>query len=99
MSDVKLEVYDPSGGLTIEELRAPRLDILEGKTICELTTGSFEYDKTSPVIREALQKRFPTAKFIPYTELPIGIAPIDSDKTADMVKAKGCQAVIVGNAG
>jgi len=101
---VTLEVFDPSGAVEVTQLHAPRLDTLEGKTICELSNGSWEVDRTFPYIRELLQKMYPTVKMIPYTEFPYGSGTkgehlIDDDEVAGMVKEKGCDAVIVGNSG
>lgn len=104
---VTLRLYDPSGAFEVRQVFAPRLSDLNGKTICELSDGQWEDNRTFPVIRESLQGLFPTAKIIPYTEFPHessgsasgGGFAIDLDSTANMVKQKGCQAVIVGNAG
>ena len=73
---VELEVYDPCGAIRVTELHARRLDTLAGKTICEVSNGSWEDDRTFPVIRELLKKAYPTAKFIPYPEFPVGTTPI-----------------------
>ncbi len=97
---VTLEVYDPTGAVEVTRLFAPRIDTLEGKTICELSDMIWQYDRTFPLIRSLLQKQFPTAKFVPFSEFPE--APTDeaaAKKVAASIKAKGCQAVIVGNAG
>ncbi len=99
VGSVTLEVLNPTGAAEITHLHAPRLDTLAGKTIGELWNRSFRGDSTFPLIREALQRQFPGVKIIPYTEFPVGVTEIDSDKTADLIKQKGCQAVIVGNAG
>ena len=103
---VTLEVYDPTGASEVTQLLAKRLDTLEGKTICELSGDAWEPKRTFPVIRGLLQKKYPTAKIIPYTEFPHGMVSgggyvfeIDSDRVAAQVKERGCQAVIVGNAG
>ncbi len=99
---VKLEVYDPRGAYEVTQLFAPRLPDLTGKTICELSNGGWQFDRTFPAIRQLLQKQFPTAKFIPYTELPEIASVVDAAsfaETAKQLKAKGCQAVIVGNSG
>jgi hypothetical protein len=45
-----------------------------------------------------LQELFPTAKFIPYTEFPMGNEAIDSEKAAGLVARAGAHAVIIGNA-
>ena len=104
---VTLRLYDPSGAFEVRQVFAPRLNDLNGKTICELSDGQWEDNRTFPVIRESLQRLFPTAKIIPYTEFPHessgsasgGGFAIDLDSTANLVKQKGCQAAIVGNAG
>jgi hypothetical protein len=96
---VTLKVYDPTGLLEINQFHAPRLDTLEGKTICEISDLIWRDTETFPIVRSLLQNRFPTAKIIPYTELPAGKYFIDSEDTVKAVKAKGCQAIIAGNAG
>lgn len=96
---VVFELYDPTGGFEVTQLHAPRLDSLHGKTICELSDDSWQAHRTFPAVRELLQRMYPTAKMIPYTEFPVGTGEIDTAKAADIVKKKGCQAVIVGNAG
>jgi hypothetical protein len=96
---VTLELYNPSGAFEVSQLFSKRLDTLAGKTICELSNGSWEDDRTFPYIRALLQKTYPTAKFIPYTEFPVGTAVIPYPEVAALAKSKGCDAVIVGNAG
>ncbi len=93
------QVFDPTGAMEITQLHAPRLDTLAGKTICELSNDSWQAHRVLPAVREQLKTRFPSAKFIPYTEFPQGNPGIDNEKTAELVKAKGCQAVVIGNAG
>ncbi len=95
---VTLEVYDPTGAFEVTQLFAPRLDSLEGKTICEISDNLWETQRTFPLIRSLLQKQFPTAKFIPYDQLPAATTDAAS-KLGDAVKKAGCQGVIVGNAG
>lgn len=93
-----LEVFNPSGLVGSTRPHAPRLSELNGKTICELSNKSWEYQRTFPVIRELLQKQFPDATFVPYTEFPQDTYEIDVDNIGEIVKNKGCQAVIGGNA-
>ena len=98
-SPVTLEVFDPTGGYEITKLHPARLNTLEGKTICEISVGgAWQYDRTFPLIRELLQNKYPTAKFIPYTEFPVGAVWPDK-KTLNLIKEKGCQAAIIGNGG
>lgn len=101
---VTLKVYNPTGAFEVTQTFSPRLEDLNGKTICELSNDSWEHNRTFPVITQLLQRLFPTAKIVDYNQLPSGMttvstAGIDSDSTAAAVKAAGCQAVIVGNAG
>jgi hypothetical protein len=105
---VKLKVFNPASRVTVSTKNAPRLDTLNGKTICELwATGHWAGEKTFPVIRELLRKRFPDVKIVPYTEFPFkerGFSTRESyeayfGKMGDLLKPKGCDAVIVGNGG
>lgn len=98
-SRVTLEVYDPCGALDTTQVHAPRLESLAGKTICEVSNASWEDKRTFGRVRELLQKRFPDLKIIPLTEFPSGVHYVDVDNIGDLVKAKGCDAAIVGNAG
>jgi len=70
-------VYDPTGSAEVTQLFAPRLADLNGKTICEVSNDSWEAQRTFPLIRALLQKQFPTAKIIPYTEFTHGNIPIN----------------------
>ncbi len=96
---VTLEVYDPTGAMEVTELHAPRLDALDGKTICQLSNDSWQAHRVLPEVQRLLHERFPSAKFIPYSEFPVGNDGIDNDKTADLVAKRGCQAVVIGDAG
>jgi hypothetical protein len=97
---VALEVHDPTGAFEVTLLHAARLDTLEGKTICEVTNGSWEDKRTFPLIEELLKRQFPTIKIIPHTEFPSGTNVINVQADlGEIVKEKGCDAVIVGNAG
>jgi hypothetical protein len=96
---VAFEVYSPTGAIEITQLFSPRLSNLDGKVICELSNDSWETHRTFPAIRDHLQRRFPTAKIIPYTEFPQGKMELENaEDIGDMILKKGGQAVIVGNA-
>jgi hypothetical protein len=96
---VTLEVYNPNGSFQITQTFAPRLADLNGKTICEITNGSWEADRTFPRIRQLLQRQFPTAKLVPFEQFPVLDTKVDIPGLEDAVKKAGCQAAIVGNAG
>ncbi len=96
--NIEIEVYGPSGATEERHLYAPRLDTLSGKTIGEVANADWEFDTTFAKIRGVLQKRFSDIKFVPYTEFPMGVRQIEVENIGELVKAKGCDAVIVGNA-
>ncbi len=95
---VTLEVFNPSGGKQITYTFAPRLDTLDGKTICEVATYDNEWQsyRTFAVISDFIKKQYPTAKILDYNNFPNWREDATIGK---QLKAKGCQAVIVGNAG
>ena len=49
---------------------APRLDTLEGKTICGLYNGTpqYHFDQTWPLIQELLSKKYSDIKFVGWEE-------------------------------
>ncbi len=98
-SPVTLTVYDPTGAFEVTQTFAPRVADLNGKTICEVSNDGWEAPRTFPLVASLLQKQFPTAKIVTYDQFPVGIMQIDVNNIGDLVKAKGCQAVVVGNAG
>jgi len=99
------EVVTPRGVSATKMITmAPRLDTLEGKTICMVSNGLFKHEVTFPVIEDLLKKKYPTAKVIPYTEMPLSHSPGDLSSKATTslmaaMKEKGCNAVIGGNGG
>lgn len=96
---VMFQVLNPCGAVgSSQGVYATRLPNLAGKTIGMLSNKLGEADRILPFIRELLQKQFPTANIIPHTEFPQGGDRIDSTEIVQIVKSKGCQAVIVGNA-
>jgi hypothetical protein len=97
-SPVTLSVSDPSGGIEVSQLFSPRLSDLNGATICEVSNGMWESARTFPLISQLLQKQFPTAKIVSYDQFPTAATAVNQ-KLIDAVKAAGCQAVIIGNAG
>ena len=95
---VTLQVHNPTGLLEVVQSHAARLGDLNGRTIGELSNGLWDDYRTFPFLRKQLQKRFPRLKIVPYTEFPIGSVEIDKDSVTQMLLAKGCEAVITGNA-
>ncbi|MFC1976875.1 hypothetical protein ACFLWS_01200 [Chloroflexota bacterium] len=93
-----LDVFNPTGATEITTSHAPRLDTLEGKTIYILSNDSWQAHRTLPLIGDLLQERFPTATIVHNTEPTTGAEVVDSDEMADLVKEKGGQAAIIGNA-
>ena len=107
--DAQLKVVSPLGTEVGEQKTplAPRLDTLNGKTVCEIWNGGFKADVMFPIIEQMLRERYPTVRMIPFTEFPtVTIASLGSAKKAETLEAvraallaKGCDAVITGNGG
>jgi hypothetical protein len=95
-----LTLFDPTGGQAITHLFAARLPDLNGKLIAELAVDPTKWQphRTMPFIQELLKKQFPTIRFIPMQESPMGLQ-INDDKVIKMVAARKPDAVIIGNAG
>ncbi len=98
---VTLTLYNPTGAFEVTQTFAPRVADLNGKTICEVSNDSWEDKRTFPLITSLLQKQFPTAKFITSENFAHGSnnITVETSGLGKQVKDKGCQAVIVGNAG
>jgi len=95
------DVFPPYGVPTIESLQpAPRLDTLDGKTICGIG-GSFHGEETFPVIADLLAKKYPTAKFVPNAVLNEEVTSDweakDPELIARLMEKHECDALIVGN--
>ena len=95
---VQLEFYDPSGALEITQPHAPRLDAIAGKKIGIVTNEQWQAFRTLPLIKSLFEKDFPDVEILPLDAYPQGNALIGEEKTAQMVKDSGVDAVIIGNA-
>jgi hypothetical protein len=101
----KLNVVSPVGlPLVKPATAAKRLETLEGKTIGEIWNGDFKGDVTFPIIREALQRRFPSLRFVPFNKFPYSHVSDNASKQrerasliATLAKENACDAVITGN--
>lgn len=100
-SGVTIEVLDPSGAFEVKTLNAPRLPTLEGKTVCFLSDNEWQAWRTFPLLADLLKKQFPTIKIVSWEEFPRDgdHGYPDFDKNPGLLKSKGCDAVILGNAG
>jgi hypothetical protein len=96
----KLTLLNPTGAQEITHLFAKRLPDLNGKVIAELAVDPTKWQphRTMPCIEDLLKKQFPTLRFIPMQEFPMGIQ-ISEDRVIKMVAARKPDAVIIGNAG
>jgi hypothetical protein len=101
------KVVSPLGESTAKTTAmAPRLDTLDGKTVCMVWNYAFKADVTLPAIAEELKKKYPGIKIVPYTAMPLAPLPEapgtpkkESEALQAAYKAKGAQAVIAGNGG
>lgn len=81
---------------------APRLDTLEGRTICELWNNMFLGNVTFAIIEELLAKNYPGVKFVPYAKFGSTHGADEVKNVAALPKKLseyGCNAVISGNGG
>lgn len=100
----KLSVVSPAGLPAVQASRpAPRLADLNGTTIAEVWNGVFKGDVVFPLVREALQRRYPGVRIIPYTEfhhLPGSDVPSEQRALVTQLLAQartqGAHAVITG---
>ncbi len=98
------EIVRPTGKVTVKATTpAPRVDTLNGKTICEVYNDMFRGDRTFPKIRELLKKQYQNVNIVPYSEFPsLEVAGIIEDKLKDLsakLKQKQCDVLIAGNGG
>ena len=106
----KLRVVSPLGE-SIGEIGslAPRIETLDGKTVCEIWNGAFDGKVTFPIIEEMLRKCYRGVNIVPWTEFPlttIASGTMGGAKQSEIledVKLKllrnKCDAVITGNGG
>ena len=97
---VNLTLLDPTGAQEISHLFAACLSDLNGKVIAELAVDPTKWQphRTMPYIEELLKKQYPTIRFIPMQEFPMGIQ-VSEERVIQMVAARKPDAVIIGNAG
>ena len=95
---VKLEFYDPSGTMEIDQSHAPRLASLEGKRIGIVSNDQWQAYRMLPMIKGWLEEDFAGAEVLPLDAFPVGSAFIGTEETAELVKQSGVDAVIIGNA-
>lgn len=93
------EVLNPVGEPGAKrETPASRVHDLNGKTIGQVSNAMFQAEAVLAAVGDLIKKRYPTAKVIPWTELPLIEAMGDVDKGAkklsEALRQKGCDAVI-----
>lgn len=94
------EVLWPRGEKTVEvSALAPRLDDLNGKTVCQLWDYLFRGDEIFPMLETALRERYPDIKFVRYEEFGSTHGGDERDvmrALPDKLKKLGADAVISG---
>lgn len=99
MDGERFEVVSPVG--RNDTSRAPgaeRMSSLEGKTICAVSNNRFRADVVLAKFGELLKARFPTANYVPWTEMPtieaMGDVEADARALRDAYLRHGADAVI-----
>ncbi|MFC1941357.1 hypothetical protein ACFLWL_03030 [Chloroflexota bacterium] len=96
----EIEVVWPSGKRAqLPQPLAPRLDTLEGKTICGLYNGAYHFDQTWPLIQQLLSGKYPGIKFVGWEEFGNYFGK-EEESLLEALPAKlkhyGCDAVVSG---
>ena len=95
---VTLEFHDPSGAIEVKQPFAPRVAALEGKRIGFVSNDQWQAYRMLPLLKQLLEADFAGIEVLPIDAFPQGNALIGSEKTAELVKASGVDAVVIGNA-
>jgi len=100
MSDGNYSVVWPRSERTVAHSElAPRLDSLEGKTVCQLWDYLFRGDEIFPIIERELAGRYPGINFVPYSEFGSTHGDDEREIVANLprrLEALGADAVISG---
>ena len=95
---VTLEFHDPSGTIEVKQPHAQRLGTLAGKRIGFVSNEQWQAYRMLPKLKALLEADFPGIEVLPIDAFPQGNAVIGSEETVALVKARGVDAVIIGNA-
>jgi hypothetical protein len=95
---ITLEFHDPSGISEIKQPHAPRLPALERARIGFVSNEQWQAYRMLPRLKALLEADFPGIDVLPIDAFPQGNAVIGSEDTAALVKQRGVQGVIIGNA-
>jgi len=106
MVDKIFDVVSPIGDPSVDMIKmAPRLDTLNGKTVCFVRNDGFRYEQTFPVIEKLLKAKYPSIKIISYDDMPVSVAATATNDSkgevqmAAALKKYKADAVISGNGG
>lgn len=95
---IGLEFHDPSGVIEVKQPHAPRVSTLEGKRVGFVSNEQWQAFRMLPKLKALLEANFRGIEVLPIDAFPQGNAVIGSEETAELVKASGVDAVIIGNA-
>jgi Asp/Glu/hydantoin racemase len=94
----KFEIFDPTGNIEVRQPHAARLASLSGKRIGFLTNEQWQAYFALPILKSLIENDFSDAKVLPVDAFPKGNDQIRLSATAELVKERGVDAVIIGNA-
>lgn len=94
----RLEFHDPSGAIEVKQPHAPRVSTLTGKRVGFVSNEQWQAYRMLPLLKGLLEADFPGIEVLPIDAFPQGNALIGNEETAELVKASGVDAVVVGNA-
>jgi hypothetical protein len=95
---ITLELHDPSGAIEIRQPFAPRVRTLGGARVGFVSNEQWQAYRMLPLLKDLLERDFAGIEVLPIDAFPQGNAVIGSEETAELVKRRGVDAVIIGNA-
>jgi hypothetical protein len=95
---VTLQFHDPSGIIEVTQSHAPRLGALEGKRVGFISNDQWQAYRMLPLIKTLLERDVPGIDVLPIDTFPQGNAVIGGEEVATLVRQRGVDAVIIGNA-
>lgn len=93
-----ISFYDPTGYTEVSQPHAPRPATLAGKRIGFLTNEQWQAYFALPALKAQFEADIPGVEVLAVDAFPKGNGEIGSDRVAELVKASGVDAVIIGNA-
>ena len=94
----KIEVFDPTGTIDVQQPHAARIPTLSGKRIGFLTNEQWQAYFALPILKSQIEADFPDSQVLPIDAFPKGNEKIGAADIVNLIKQQNVDAVIIGNA-